>query len=426
MEQNEREVFRQSWNWHDPLGSGDYTIGKEQFFQMDASHGRVQCNRLLKEPITGPSGSVEVQMEITCGRIYHVLLYDSNETPVVKMRIDREGVMAFYDGNDYIDSGARLMFQYIEEKEWGDNSIGPTWFQSNRMLFAMRSSMHTYRFGGFSFDEGTFTFSLDEKSFTPPLASAAIDISKLELQVETVEAGTAIWLDHYAQFNNDIQTDYENFPHFFDDWALDKYYPQDKFFPSKMSMKNHQHLEICTKYGDVISRMPESILKGSVEFSVMTTDVNQEVAFQIFELGQRRGDEAGGIFVFIYAGLWSVGNVKHDNWEEIVAAAKAGLIPNRGHYYFDSFDPPMKAENNRFYKVKIDWDNSAGTWQLWIDGEPRKDEGQGYERPFKKPLSKGIDTVRLHPGSHVFPHGGVSSYSYWGDIIVKSHDRATS
>ncbi len=47
MASPEREVFRQTWNWHDPLGSGEYTIGKEQFYQMDASCGRVQNSRLL-------------------------------------------------------------------------------------------------------------------------------------------------------------------------------------------------------------------------------------------------------------------------------------------------------------------------------------------------------------------------------------------
>lgn len=425
MASPEREVFRQAWNWHDPLGSGEYTIGKEQFYQMDASCGQVRNSRLLADPITDARGAVEVQMEITCGRLYHVLLYDSNDRTAAHLRIDREGVMAFRDGGDFVDCGARLMFEYGDERLWEDNSIGPTWFESNRMLFTLRSSLHTYRFGGFCFDEGSFTFSLDGESRTVPLAGPAADIRKLELQIETVEPGTAIWLDHFAQFRGGETIDYEDFPNYFDDWALDKYYPQEKFYPSRMSMKDHRHLEICTKYGDVISRMPESVLSGSVEFSVMTTDVNQEVAFQIMELGHRRGEEAGGIFIFIYAGLWSAATVKRDKWEEITAASEAGLIPPWGHYYFESFDPPLKAENGRFYDVRIEWDGVRGTWRLWIDGELRRDEGQGYDRPLK-PLKKGVDTIRLHPGSHVFPHGGVSSYSYWGEIAVNSRDEVSS
>ena len=425
MAASDREVFRQSWNWHDPLGSGDYTIGKEQFLQMDASGGRVQNNRTLKQPIADAGGAVEVQMEVTCGRTYHVVLYDSSCSLVVDLRIDAEGVMAFLDGERYVDCGARLMFQYVDEKEWSDNSIGPTWFESNRMLFTMRSKLHTYAFGGFDFGAGRCDFTLDGERFNAPLAGAATDVNQLELQIETVEPGTAIWLDHYAQFDNGEPIDYEDFPHFWDDWAIDKYYPQDKFYPSKLSMKNHEHLEICTKYGDVISRIGESVRRGSVEFSVMTADVNQEVAFQIMELGQRRGEEAGGIFVMIYSGLWSVGRIKRDDWQEIAAATEAGLIPARGHYYFDSFDPPLKAENGLFYQVRIEWNADRGNWQLWIDGEPRRDLGEPFERPLK-PLKNGVDTIRLHPGSHVFPHGGVSSYSYWGEIVVRAQDGAAS
>lgn len=421
MESKERVVFSQEWNWHDPLGSGKYIIGEDQFFTMDGSFGRIQNNRLLKERITDASGAVEVAMQVTCGRVYHIVLYDSKDRLAVDLRIDRDGKMAFHDGKDYVDSGARLTFQSGEgEREWVDNSIGPTWFQSNRPPDAWRSTLHSYEFGGFDFQEGSFSFKLDGKRFRAPLAKEASDISKLELQTETVEPGTAIWLDHYKQTKGGEQIDYEDFPYFWNDWAVREFYPEARWFDSRLSLKAHKWLEVCTRYGDIVCRLPAPVLKGSMEFTVMTTDVRQEVAFAIWEQGQRRGEEAGGMWLMIYNGLWSTAEKHRHSWEDIVAAVESRLIVPGGHYYYESFDPPIKAENGKFYKVKIEWDNSNGTWRLWIDGELRKNKGESYNRPLA-PLKKGVDTLRLHPGAHVYPHGGIYSYSYWGTFTVKSN-----
>jgi hypothetical protein len=125
------------------------------------------------------------------------------------------------------------------------------------------------------------------------------------------------------------------------------------------------------------------------------------------------------MWLMIYNGLWTTAGKDRRSWEDIVAAVESGLIAPGGHYYYESFDPPMEAENDRFYKVKMEWDNSKGTWRLWIDGELRKNKGESYDRPLS-PLKKGVDTFRLHPGAHVYPHGATYSYSYWGTFTVKS------
>ena len=414
----EEIVFDQAWHWHDPQGSGKYTIGDDQFFTMDGSHGRIQCNRLLGQRITEADSTVELSMQVTCGKVYHIVLYGEDDRPAADLRIDREGFMAFSDGRDFVDSGAVLTFQWLGAREWGDNSIGPTWWQSNRRLYAIRSTLHKYEFGGFDFQKGCFVFKLDGKAFEVPLVKGVSSIDKLELQTETVEPGTVIWLDHYAQTTRGNQVDYEDFPHFWNDWAVKKYYPQEKWHDSKLSMKEHRWLEVCTKYGDVVCRMPSSILKGSVTFEMMTTDVRQEIAFGVNEEGQRRGEEGGYISVMIYNGLWCSSGERKDSWEEIFAAVESGLIPPGGMYYYDSFDPPLQAENGKVYKVRMAWDNFKGTWRLWIDNELRREKGGDFERALN-PLKRGMDMIRIHPGAHVYPHGEVYSYSYWGRITVR-------
>ena len=170
--------------------------------------------------------------------------------------------------------------------------------------------------------------------------------------------------------------------------------------------------------------MPEPVLSGSVEFSVMTTDVNQEVAFQIMELGQRRGEEAGGVFIFIYAGLWSAAKVKRDKWEEITAAAEAGLIPPWGHYYFESFDPPLKAENGRFYDVRIEWDGVQGPGGC---GSTASCAGtRAGVRPAAEAAEKGRGHHQAAPRLPRVPARGSLLLLLLGEIAVRSRDEVPS
>jgi len=381
--------------------------------KLDGSGGRIQCNRCLKEKIVNATGSIEIAMEVTLGqKVYHIVLYDSHDEIAVDCRIDKDGKVGFYNGKEYVDSGARLAYPFsgYEKKVWAD--------ESSRPWYTVSSNLHSYEFGEFDFQKRRLIFKFDGKSHDAPLVTGVSDINKLELQTETVEPGTVIWLDHYKQIKGGKVTDYEGFPYHWEPMpAVPPGYPNDKRHAIKYRMKEHKWLEAFTKYGNVFCRLPKPVLNGSVDFEVMTPHAHQEVYFALSEMGNKRSEEAGGFFVMIFNGLWASCSEVIKDQEKIEKAFKIGLIagPN---YYFTPFDTPMKAENNKFYKVHVEW--SESTYRLWIDGEPQKLKGS-YDFPmYGGGLRKGVDTINLHPAAHVFPQGGAYVYSYWGTITLRS------
>ena len=260
---SETDVLKQDFNWHDVVGSGYYEWGLEGYLKMDGSHGRIKCRRPLKKEIDDGYNAVELSIQFTLGKKYHVLFYDSSQCLVIDCLIDRDGKFYFHNGNGYIESVARL---------------------EPNQLWTTESQPHQLRFGLFDFRDGHFQFELNDKVIKQmPLRSKTTHVFYLELQTGIVEPGTVLWLDTYRQLRGDGVIDEERFPHH---WKTLPYVPtgyaQEKWDTTTYRPVNNYWLEVCTRYGGMYTDF-QPIVHGIVELDMMTQDVQQEAQVSLGE-----------------------------------------------------------------------------------------------------------------------------------------------
>ena len=384
--------LHQDFNWHDVGGGGHYDWGTDGYLKLDGSSGRVQCRRRLKEPITGPSGAIELSIHFTLGKGYRILLLDASERPAVECFIDRDGQIAFHDGEGYVDSGV---------------GIGPG------QLWTAESELLGVRFGEFDFPGRSFRFELGNKTVRGmPLRAQSVAISGLELQTGVVEPGAVMWVQAYRQRREDEVVEEERFQH---RWERLPYiatgHAQEKWDSTAYRPVDYRWLEVRTRYGGTLTKFPP-IARGSVELDMMTQDVNQETQVSLGEYEPWVTPVTPGywkLVMGIFAGMWT----PFQDW-----VREEHIQLTRPFGYGKPFDNAPPPENDWPYHLRIEWDIVAQTWHAWIDDKPLLYEGSSTLRAFRS-VTVGIDTLLFHPGN-LNPTAGPMLRYYLGGVRVQS------
>jgi len=422
-QKGEKIVMNQEFNWHDSLGLGDYTYGEGGYLIMDGikSSERIQCYRFLKETIADYSGVVEVKMKVIFRKRYLLRLYDSEDKLVVNCCIDRDGWVKFLKSDTAIpDANSINTHRYLTCYD-GRPCVDPKFLPA----YTLETDLHTFKFGNFDFEEGSFNFTFDaEKTITITgcFCSPGKDIKKLEFRTVPLadsESGSTgrIRLQRYRQYKEGKIIDDEDFPFYWQPVPASlPGYPTDKYYDTEVRPVGNRWLEVSSIYGWVKAKLPCKVLEGQVEFEMMGTDVYKETAFVLMEY-DRQAD----------AGEWmTVGISSNRIWCEYPNKMYSDVLKKYCRlgdiYSFKELVPVA----DKIYKVKVVW-YKTGTYRIWIDGAAMKCKGS-YDIPFTnfhKTKFEGIDCISLHNGQspatgyRLAPDKRIT-LSYYGNIKLKA------
>lgn len=386
-------ILQQDFKWHDVADAGSYEWGIEGYLKMDGSSGRIQCRRVLEEPITESVGAVEITVQFTLGKSYRILLLDSLGRPAIECLIDHGGRIRFHDGERYVDSGVSL---------------------EPNQLWTAESQPHRLWFGQMSFQEGSFRFEYDETMVEGmPFCASSTDVSHLELQTGATESGAVLWLDSYRQLAGSHVVEEEDFLH---RWEVFPYVPtghaQEKWDTTTYRPVDYHWLEVRTRYGGTFTRFPH-VVSGSVELDMMTQDVTQETQVSLGEYQRWATPFSPGLWKLVmgvFAGLWT----PMQDW--VKEEEDATMTQPFG--YSVPFDNAPTPENDVPYRVRIEWNTTENSWGVSIDETEMLYKKATTLQAFRK-VDRGIDSFLFHPGNLNPTAGPVRCY-YLGNVCVRT------
>ena len=186
-----REVLNLQYRWHDELSAGKYAFGERGMLAMDASVGKIQCNRRIESAVTHPGTALELSFRVILCHTYQLCLYDPADRVVITCEIGADGWIRFLNGDRRIEIGRYMTCCY------GAPAVDPEFLPPNS---TRESDETTFCFDRFDFAGQTFRFSngCDPVQVSGAFRVPADGIAKIEVLTPVVEPGTMFGLCRYV------------------------------------------------------------------------------------------------------------------------------------------------------------------------------------------------------------------------------------
>lgn len=372
MEYNKIDIIQDN-EWDDISGKGSYEFGKEGYLVMDGSTGPIQCRRDLLKPIAGPSGAVELKMRMVLGRAYVINFLDKKQEIILSCKINKDGrilIIDFTQKKD-IDTGTFLTYH---------NGV-PYPNISRRKPYTVLSDEHIFRFEQWDFQKKECYLSLDScvPVRLPQFLKKDTDFLKsIELQTLSNVDRPCIYLKSYHEYFKGQCIENDRFPL---SWqplpAPEGDTPYDNITGTKLRPKGNHWMEVSTGYGYVKARI-SSLWKGSVEFDLMTGDIEKESCFLL--------EEASGVIkdAVLMCGIYQ----KHFIFTNEMPPTFTKIL------YSENFEEPVP---DKIYNFKVVWDCGISSCWIYINGVLQRFGGKTRMK-LMTPPEKGVDTLTIHPG----------------------------
>ena len=412
-------VIIQKFNWHAQTGS--YRYGDQGYLVMDdgPQHEGIQCSRKLAKPITDSESTIELRLRVVVGKRYAIRLYSSTDQLAAQLVITEGGWLQF---NRQV---ARVSTDFYLTWFNGRPVVDPDFVpeKSGAGAKTIESDEHSFRFGDFGFEGGTFSFSFDGSDKKQIPATLKSDIARLELVAfPCQDAGNRIRLKQFVQTDGKRLLEVETFPIYWEPVeAIPPGYPDDNTRAAATRPYGYHWLECSGEYCWVRGHLPHKLdgTEYELTFDLQTPDVDKETCV---ELHQDDGTMAQSMLPV------KVGIIGGKFFSGFASRVTSSVLGKDFWKSQQALYPQIAPEPDKTYNIRIRW-NNAGYYSWWVNDTPMRFSGiaktgvpfsfPGYELPgfripflnelVRRPFS-GFDTIALHyglvsPSSHVAYYG---------------------